>query len=208
MVKELILLGSGPTGWDCPFNAELWVTAAMLPNIDPDCTKVFAFGTDDSEGLEIARRHNIPVVSPDNFPRAEIVARFGLDYFWSPLSYMLAYALYLGYESLKIYGFDLETPEEYQSGKPRITFWLGVAKGMGVRWAIAERSKLYRALKENVKNRYKRAMALKNDVTPEDYVAAMEKHGDPYAWVTGLDKDAVSVKCYDRAGKEVCAWRP
>ncbi len=212
-MKEVILLGSGDSAYDCPFNAELWTTAAMLPNIDPDCAKVFAFGSNSKEGREIAIKANIPIVSTEayateKFPYAEIVKEFAIDYFRSPLSYMLAYAIHLGYEKIGIYGFDLEDEDEYKVGKSRITFWLGVATGRGIIWEIGRSSKLYRVLKDNVKDRYKRAMELRDGVTPEDYVATIKNHGDPYTWVSGVDRDAVTVKNYDQNGKEVSSWHP
>ncbi len=201
-MKEVLLLGSDDSAYDCPFHAELWTTTTMLPNIDPDCTKVFDDGC--NEGLSIALEKGIPVISKDNLPCEE----FGINYFRSPLSYLLAYAIHLGYEKIGIYGFDLKTEDEYEIGRPRITFWLGVAKGKGIVVEIAPNSRLYRVFKDNVRDRWKRAMALKDGVTPEDYLVAIQRGVDPYCFVCGIDKDAVTITNYGENERVITSWHP
>jgi len=216
-VKKLILLGGGETAYDCPFgDVDLWVTADALPKLDeldPEHTKLFCFGNDSTVAIQTALTLGIPIVSTESyatepFPKDAIVKWYGFDYFWSPLSYMIAYALYCGYQEFSIYGFDLESQEEYYSGKPRITFWLGLARGLGVKWDIAKRSKLYRMLKDNVRDRYDRAMALRDGVTPENYALAIENHGDPYIFISGPGRESITVRNYDGNGKEVSSWHP
>ncbi len=130
-----------------------------------------------------------------------------LNYFRSPLSYMLAYAIHLGYDKIRIYGFDSDN----FSDKPRITYWLGVAKGLGIEWEIAETSKLHRVMKENIKKKYRGMRALRGTGAPSDefldFVGAARLNGDPFCFVSGVDKDAVTVVCKDANGVEVGKWQ-
>lgn len=203
-MKEVLLLGIGNSAYDCPFNAELWTTATMLPNIDPDCTKVFDDGC--KEGLDIASEKGMSIISKDTFPREEITKEFGIAYCNSPLSYMLAYAIYLGYDKIGIYGFDSEADSEHESNRPRIAFWFGIAKGRGISVEFGTSSRLYRVFRDNIRDRYQRAMALRDGVTPEDCLAAMARGVDPYCWVSGVDKDAVTITNYGENGKVVASW--
>ncbi len=51
----------------------------------------------------------------------------GIKYFNSSFDYMLALALFEGYDHIEIYGFDMAGDNEYALQKPSAEFWIGVA---------------------------------------------------------------------------------
>jgi hypothetical protein len=79
------------------------------------------------------------------YPKAEVEARFGTDYFTNSISWMLALALHEGFESIHIYGVDMSQDDEYKWQRPNLEFWIGIAKGMGVDVHVTETSDLLRA---------------------------------------------------------------
>lgn len=66
------------------------------------------------------------------YPLEEITARFDTRYFTSSVTYALALACHLGYRRLELYGVEMETNTEYQYQRDGVTFWLGIAKGLGI----------------------------------------------------------------------------
>ena len=201
---DLIILGSGDSCWDCPFDAELWSTGEMLPDIDPDCTKVFLFNPCDEIGREKAVKHGITIVSPETFP--DLTKRFKLAYFRTTASYMIAYALHLGYKKIRIYGVDKEGYDN--ADQSRITYWLGVAKGMGVKCEIAKSSRLFRVMRDNIKANYE-ANARRLADAVDNFVDIAESGRDPFCFVSGIDADAVTVVTKGHTidgGKEVEKW--
>lgn len=210
-MKEVILLGSGNSAYECPFDAELWATASMLPRIDPDCTKVFAFGNDSQEARDIALREGIPIVSTESyaterFPLDEIISEFG-DYFRPAISYMIAYAIYLGYEKIRLYGVDQGDEWHHIYDKHYITFWLGVANGRGVAYEITKASGLYRVMKHNVRAMYEKSRRFKEALKGKDFMDVAMSGNDPYSFVSGIDLSAITVKHYDKDGKVLAQWR-
>lgn len=105
------------------------------------------------------------------FPLERLVAKHGLDYLTSTVSYMLAYfidvidglvlarlkdvptngdpmhvfaemrKLYAEY-TIGIYGIDLVVGTEYEVQKPCAEFWLGIAEGRGITMSIPPQSAL------------------------------------------------------------------
>ncbi|KKM15180.1 hypothetical protein LCGC14_1698710, partial [marine sediment metagenome] len=83
------------------------------------------------------------------YPLTEIQERFDTYYFKNDMSYMIAYALHKGYRDILLWGVDQgggppELEPMYTMGRPYVMFWLGVATGMGVKWALAPDSILLR----------------------------------------------------------------
>lgn len=67
------------------------------------------------------------------YPLGKIRKRFGADYFTNSVDYMIAYALYVGMKEINFYGINMEVGSEYIWQKPGIEFWIGYAKGLGVK---------------------------------------------------------------------------
>ena len=153
-MKSVTLLALGPSRKECPFETEeLWGTVDCLnqDNLrDKRFTKVFAFDSEtvvinnhpprriDSfcEYIDRAKQLKIPLVSTrdyatEKYPLREIITKFKSSYFMPTVSYMIAYALYLEYDRLYIFGIDQGPQWWYQLGKPHITFWIGYAIALG-----------------------------------------------------------------------------
>lgn len=93
----------------------------------------------------------IPVYMVDKFkeipmsvkyPLDEILEMFPERYFNNTVSYMLALAIYEGYEDINIYGVDMATSGEYGSQRPSCEFFIGYAKGRGIKVYIPDESDL------------------------------------------------------------------
>jgi hypothetical protein len=150
-MKDVTILGNGPSWKECTFRTrELWGATSCIVNPelrDKPFTKIFAFDglvtysanngqpsyvTQDA--LKICKERGIPLVSTLEFatelyPIREVVRELGSSYFMPTLSYMIALAIYQKYERIYLFGIDAGPRWDYQSGKPHITFWLGVAIG-------------------------------------------------------------------------------
>ncbi len=202
-MRTVLIVDKGASAIECRFDAEVWATGAVLSEmieddvLDDTCTKVFCF---NGEGADLAREHRIEVISCENFPD------MGFDYFRGDVSRMIAYAIHAGYDSVEIYGVDFD--EEFDKNKPRITYWLGVAKGRGIEVGITEGSKLFRVMKDNIKARYRGNRASRvghSSPAFKDFLEAARKTGDPFCFVDGLDPSAITVTSRD--GKEEVVWR-
>jgi hypothetical protein len=66
------------------------------------------------------------------YPRSEIVSSLGFDYFTSSMAYMLALAIYQGYQEVRLYGIDMAADSEYRHERPCLEFWLGYAHARGI----------------------------------------------------------------------------
>lgn len=69
-------------------------------------------------------------------------------YFTNSISYMIALAIYEGFEEIHIYGVDMATnavDSEYAKQRPSCEFWLGVAVGRGIKIEIPDESDLLKA---------------------------------------------------------------
>lgn len=206
-MKEVIILGKGPSGVECPFDAEVWTTVNLLPEIDHKCSKVFAFDRYKlvKKGLDVARSRGIPIVSTfwyatEKYPFDEIIEEFRTRYLKITISYMIAYAIYLGYEKIRLYGVDAGPEWRYLVDKPYVTFWLGVATGRGIEWAINQTSLLQRAMAESIRKRY---LQLKAD---GKFIEIARAGRDPFCFVTGMDTNAITVTKYEPGGGEVGRW--
>ena len=90
---------------------------------------------------------------PDSveYPLAEVCERFfkrvlkgeeKIKYLTSTFAYMLALALFEGFERLEIFGFEMAGGDEYAPQKACAEFWLGMAMGMGVEIYLPPKSQL------------------------------------------------------------------
>lgn len=150
-MKELIILAKGPSRMFCPFDAEVWGVNQVCEMIPHEAceriTRLFAF---DNMPILIERMKatGIPICSwqdyaDEEYPYDEIVSRFGIDYFSNTIAYMIALAVYEGYERIRLYGVDMAL-EEYKREMPSVEFWLGVAVGQGIKVEIGQGSSLFK----------------------------------------------------------------
>lgn len=164
---DLILLGQGPSMVDCPFNGtEVWTTVSVLGKrgwSSKPYTRAFIFDRVDWKideklgmGVALLRRMKgdpIEIVghlyhNPERtmeYPQKEVIHRFSTYYWHNDMSYMIAMALLEGYKHLSLWGVDQGGGEEfYETARPYVMYWLGIATGMGVEWDLAPTSILLR----------------------------------------------------------------
>ncbi|KKN00332.1 hypothetical protein LCGC14_1138870 [marine sediment metagenome] len=144
-MKELIILGLGPTRVLCPYDKETW-GVNLVYRVAKRLDRLFIFdelyeGRKDFS-LEDLRKLKCPIMHkrlrPDLnlnlevYPIHEIIKKFNDDYFTNAICYMIAYALYLGYEKIDLYGIDHIIHQGYVMEKGGVEHWVGVAAGRGV----------------------------------------------------------------------------
>jgi len=78
------------------------------------------------------------------FPMQSIMAKFG-DYFTNSISWMIALAIYEKFEEIHIYGVDMAQDDEYSFERPSVEYFLGLARGMGIKVHVPDNSDLLKA---------------------------------------------------------------
>jgi hypothetical protein len=63
-------------------------------------------------------------------------------YFTNSLAYMVALAMYEGFQRIEIYGFEMAHDTEYVTQKANAEFWIGLALGRGIEIYIPEECSL------------------------------------------------------------------
>jgi hypothetical protein len=76
------------------------------------------------------------------YPLEEILARFHRKYFTNTVSWMLALAIYEGYEDISIFGVDMATGSEYSDQRPSCEYFIGYAEGLGINVYLPDQSDL------------------------------------------------------------------
>lgn len=72
------------------------------------------------------------------YPILEIIDSFGINsknvkWFTNSYAYMMALAIYMGYEEVHYYGFEMSSQEEYGHQRACAVFWNGIAIGRGIK---------------------------------------------------------------------------
>ena len=88
---------------------------------------------------------NIPYIDLSNYPRNEIIKKFGTDYFSSTVDYAIALALYRGYDDIHLYGVTLSIAD-YSRLKCGCDFWCGYAKGLGAKVTVHGESSVMKTI--------------------------------------------------------------
>ena len=65
------------------------------------------------------------------YPVDDILANFG-DYFTNTISYMIALAIFEGFEEIRILGVDMAVDTEYHWQRPSCEYFIGIARGRGI----------------------------------------------------------------------------
>lgn len=87
-------------------------------------------------------RYNIPIITLDkydflptsiSFPLSKVREQFGTDYFSCTMSYMMAYAILEDVTEISMYGINMRTNDEYMYQKPALEYWIGYARGKGIK---------------------------------------------------------------------------
>lgn len=86
----------------------------------------------------VMQKHEADIPKSEPFPANEIAREIGEDYSCS-IAYMLAYAIWLGYDEIRLYGVILLHKTEYVRQRPGVKYYLGIARAFGINvWAPDE----------------------------------------------------------------------
>ena len=145
-MKEVIILGLGPTSVECPFDSSIEIWSCnnwhhLFPDI-PYSRVAKTFYTDKirPKEIDIEELREQHIVAPRNYdglnieiyPMDEVLEKFKTKFFSNTICYMLAYALLKGYERIWFYGIDMLQHTTYIVEKGGVEYWMGIAQGLGV----------------------------------------------------------------------------
>jgi len=143
--KALNIIGRAP-GWSrAPLTGEAWGIRGLLGKRPMSrIFKVHETLTKSQDRLKKkAEDMGIPFYTCKNYPLKKMIRFFKTDFFSSTPCYMIALALYEGYEKIDIYGINHAKGKQYIIEKPGVDFWCGIAMGRGVEVTVhGKRSKL------------------------------------------------------------------
>lgn len=166
MKKLAIVCGSPSSEFLAPFSDEsfdIWVLGNRINRFDGKrVTRIFEIHDDLSEHgdatkyAEYLASKNVPMVVGAGFPiKADHIKVFdfesasrliGQTYLTSSPAYMMAQAIMDGYDEIGIYGVDLAVDDhEYFWQRPCMEYWIGYAKGLGIKVVIPEVSAIGKA---------------------------------------------------------------
>jgi len=111
-------------------------------------------GRDHSHHAWMTQQNKFPIYMQDQqpdvpvsvrFPKEEIMDHFG-NYFTNSISWEIALAIYEGFEEIHVYGVDMAMDSEYEYERPSVEYFLGWAKGRGIKLIIPAGSDLLKTL--------------------------------------------------------------
>lgn len=76
------------------------------------------------------------------FPVEELCETLGAKYFTNCPSYMIGFAIAMGFEEIYIVGVDMATDTEYAVQRCNCEYWIGIARGRGIKCHVPEMSDL------------------------------------------------------------------
>lgn len=156
-MREIILVANGK-GWsESPLEGTCWGTNHILMQrpVDMvfeihDLAKKFARPEDGEHhvrAMNRGARENIPYMVrsddepvPDRirrvYPLEDVITFFKTDLIGSSFDAMMAYAIYCGYQSIKVYGFLMKRGREYDHQRDSAHFWWGqtMARDIKMYW--------------------------------------------------------------------------
>ena len=165
--KKVAIVGFADTRGDAPFNDPTWEIWGLndLHGAIPRYDRWFDIHTREviDEDVRLGRTPpggkcglsglqplNVPVYMQDHypdipnsikFPLKEIVDKFG-NYFTNSISFMTALAIYEGYHEVAIFGVDMAVGTEYVNQRPSCEYFIGLARGAGIKVYIPPASDL------------------------------------------------------------------
>ena len=162
MNDYVIILGTGPSRVNCPWDGEVWaVNNAYEQWTGKKIDKIFVvhkqaywdkgapiFNWEEMNktGAEIISLWENKGLNAIPYPYYEIKDFFQIDYFSNTFCYMIAYALYKDYKTIRLSGCDMSEYGEVSLEKGGVEFWIGIARGRGAKIVIDEGSMLLKTL--------------------------------------------------------------
>lgn len=152
-MKEVIILGKGNSRDKCPFDAEVWGINDVykMPEVKGKrIDKLFSFD-DWSKSYTDKQKKVATLVSwrnyaTENYPLEEIIKHFNTEYFNNTAAYMIALAIYLKYDKIRLYGIDHPIGSPWFEDRTGVEYWLGRAEEAGIKVEVAEGSQVLRTL--------------------------------------------------------------
>jgi hypothetical protein len=86
-----------------------------------------------SRYIDVIAFRKVPNVKVRIYPRRRIIDKFQTEFFTDTFCYMIAYAIDKNYTDIRIYGIDMNDKEEYCWEKGGIEYWIGYARGKGIK---------------------------------------------------------------------------
>lgn len=143
-MRAVAIVGRGPSWKDFPFAGEAWgsLTCLEIPELrEYPFSKLFKMDTldiyDNTKWFEMAKARNIPVMmrhgenGAEIYPYEEVVRDLHSNFLLNTPSLMIAYALWKGYDLIKLYGID-QDESPFIAFNSCIQFWIGMARGMAL----------------------------------------------------------------------------
>ena len=163
MKKKIAIVGYTPSRVQAPYDDpewEIWGLNTLyefddVPRYDR-WFEIHSYGWSPSRDKKIKKVReafksgNTPLymqeVDPDipnsrRYPVEKAREMFG-DYFTNSVSYMIALAIMEGAEEIGIYGIDMATDSEFGYQKPSCEYFIGIARGRGIKVHIPHESDL------------------------------------------------------------------
>ena len=151
-MKEVVILGTGPSIklYRLDDKTEVWGLNNIYKKIPKKLDKLFFFDDYRIFGLEVLQKQQTQLVSKhpiegldiEVYPLDEIKKDLKTDYFANTFCYMIAYALWKGYEMIRLYGVDMATGKEQSTERPCMEYWVGFARGRGATVVISPGSRV------------------------------------------------------------------
>jgi len=158
--NKVLIVGNGESRHEAPFadlSYDVWSTSTVrdIPRHDTVFEIHPTVGLDE-EGMAIKEfvvnsectvymqkvHEKIPNSMP--YPLQEVIDKYG-RYLTNSVAYMLALALFHEYKEIGVYGVSMEHDTEYGRQRASCEYWIGLARGMGVKVDIAASSDLCKA---------------------------------------------------------------
>ena len=171
--KKVAIVGFAPsTMADVRFHfddpdCEIWAINQLyvaFPEIVPHVTRWFQIHARSSYDKTVTRDHShhkwmteqttFPIYmqkkEPDipcsiEFPKDMIMKEFG-NYFTNSISWEIALAVHEGFEDIYMYGVDMATDSEYAYERPSVEYFIGIAKGRGIRFHVPDASDILKTM--------------------------------------------------------------
>jgi len=135
---------------------QLYIT---LPRVEKFATAWFQLHDDcailqrDYKTIDWMARQKFPIYMIEKhkdvpasvkYPKSEIVEAFG-TYFTNAIAWMLALAIHKEPDEIHLYGCDMSTKDEYAVQRPCLEYFIGIARGAGIRVYIPPSSDLLKS---------------------------------------------------------------
>jgi len=88
--------------------------------------------------------HPEEVPSGVRYPFEAVCEYLGRDYFTSAMAFMMALAMYEGFETIKLYGLEMAHGTEYFDQRPCLEYLAGMAKAKGIEVVVPEVCPLFK----------------------------------------------------------------